>query len=121
LAEHAPKDDAAKEAAFDEHLAAVATAASLGFVSEGRRVGRDVVSSEPSAEEAFGHAELVKLVAGAVDELFDDEREIVRRYYFEGQRMDEIATALSMHKSWASRIHTRAIARLSKRLRGADG
>jgi hypothetical protein len=35
--------------------------------------------------------------------------------------MDEIAAALSMHKSWASRIHTRAIARLSKRLRGADG
>ena len=121
LAERAPKDDAAKEAAFDEHLAAVATAASLGFVSEGRRVGRDVVSSEPNAEEALGQAELVKLVAGAVDELFDDEREIVRRYYFEGQRMDEIAAALSMHKSWASRIHTRAIARLSKRLRGADG
>ncbi|HKY34847.1 MAG TPA: sigma-70 family RNA polymerase sigma factor [Polyangiaceae bacterium] len=121
LAERAPKEDAAKEASFDEHLAAVATAASLGFVSEGRRVGRDVVSSEPNAEEALGQAELVKLVAGAVDELFDDEREIVRRYYFEGQRMDEIAAALSMHKSWASRIHTRAIARLSKRLRGADG
>jgi RNA polymerase sigma factor for flagellar operon FliA len=120
LAGGGPKDDAAKETAFDEHLAAVATAASLGFVSEGRRVGRDVVSAEPNAEEALAQAELVQVVASAVDELFEDEREIVRRYYFEGQRMDEIAAALSMHKSWASRIHTRAIARLSKRLRGAD-
>lgn len=121
LAERVPKDAAAREAALDEHLAAVATAASLGFVSEGRRVGRDVASAEPNAEEVLGEVQLLELVSSAVDELFDDEREIVRRYYFEGQRMDEIAAALSMHKSWASRIHTRAIARLSKRLRGADG
>jgi RNA polymerase sigma factor FliA len=119
FAEGGRRDDAAKEAALDEHLAAVATAASLGFVSEARRVGRDVVSNEPTAEEAFAQAELLQVVSAAIEDLFDDEREIVRRYYFEGQRMDDIAAALSMHKSWVSRIHTRAIARLTKRLRGA--
>lgn len=117
FAQPAPRDDAAREAAFDEHLAAVATAASLGFVSEGRRVGSSVVSGEPSPEESLAEAQLLHVVREAIDELYDDEREIVRRYYFEGQRMEDIATALSMHKSWASRIHTRAIARLSKRLR----
>ncbi len=115
-----PKEDAAREAAFDDHLAAVATAASLGFVSEAKRVGRDLVATDANAEEALAHAELLQVVSKAVDELFDDEREIVRRYYFEGQRMDDIAAALGMHKSWVSRIHTRAIARLTKRLRGAD-
>lgn len=115
-----PKDDAAKEAAFDDHLAAIATAASLGFVSEAKRVGKELVATDANAEEALAHAELLQVVSRAVDELFDDEREIVRRYYFEGQRMDDIAAALSMHKSWVSRIHTRAIGRLTKRLRGAD-
>lgn len=115
------KADAAKEAALDEHLAAVATAASLGFVSEAKRVGREIVSAEPSAEEALAEAELLAIVATAVDDLHEDEREIIRRYYFEGQRLDDIAASLSMHKSWASRIHTRAIARLTKRLRGVGG
>jgi RNA polymerase sigma factor (sigma-70 family) len=78
------------------------------------------VSNEPNAEEAFAEAELLQVVSTAIEDLYDDEREIVRRYYFEGQRMDDIATALSMHKSWVSRIHTRAIARLTKRLRGVD-
>jgi len=120
FADSAPKGDAAKETAFDEHLAAVATAACLGFVTEGSRVGRDVVTTEPNAEEAFAEAELLSVVSAAIGGLFDDEREIIRRYYFDGQRMEDIAAALSMHKSWASRIHTRAIARLTKRLRGAD-
>jgi RNA polymerase sigma factor FliA len=114
------KDDAGKEAAFDEHLAAVATAASIGFVSEVQRAGRDLVAVEPNAEEALAQAELLKVVSTAIEDLFEDEREIIRRYYFEGQRMDDIASALSMHKSWVSRIHTRAIGRLTKRLRGAD-
>jgi RNA polymerase sigma factor for flagellar operon FliA len=120
LSEGPPADDAARETAFDEHLAAVATAASLGFVAEGQRVGGQLVAPEPSAEEALAQAQLLDVVSKSIDDLFDDEREIIRRYYYEGQRMEEIANALSMHKSWASRIHTRAIARLAKRLRGAD-
>lgn len=117
FSQSAAQGDAAREAAFDEHLAAVATAASLGFVTEGRRVGSSIVSSEPSPEESLAEAELVQVVREAIDELYEDEREIVRRYYFDGERMEDIAAALSMHKSWASRIHTRAIARLTKRLR----
>lgn len=121
FASSAPRSDAAREQAFDEHLAAVATAASLGFVSEAKRVGNAIVSSEPNAEEQLSQAQLLQFVGEAIDDLYEDEQQIIRRYYFEGQRMEEIASALAMHKSWASRIHTRAIARLTKRLKGADG
>ena len=116
------ESDATVEAAFDDHLSTLATAVGMGFATEvARSAAGEPIAPEPNAEEAFAQAELLSVVSAAISELFDDEREIVRRYYFEGQRMDDIAAALSMHKSWASRIHTRALARLTKRLRGVGG
>jgi RNA polymerase sigma factor for flagellar operon FliA len=50
-----------------------------------------------------------------------DEAELVRRHYLQGERFDHVAQQLGLSKSWASRLHTRAIRRLSRRLRGADG
>ena len=40
-----------------------------------------------------------------------------RRHYLEGARFDHVAEELGLSKSWASRLHTRALTRLSKRLR----
>jgi len=116
--------DAAVEAAFDEHLASLATAVSMGFAAEvarGSTGERELVATEPNAEEAYADAELLSFVSAAIKSLNQDEQTIVRRFYFDGERMDDIAASLSMHKSWASRIHTRAISRLTKRLRGAAG
>lgn len=117
------ESDATVEAAFDEQLASLATAVSLRFAAETARgdEGKELVATEPNAEEAYANAELVSLVLAAVDGLNEEEREIVRRYYMDDERMDTIAASLSIQKSWASRIHTRAIARLTKRLRGAAG
>lgn len=118
----AGRSDAEIETAFDEHLASLATAVSLSFVVEvarGDDVGRDAVSPEPDAEEAYARAELLKVVADAIDTLHPDETRILRRFYFDGERMEDIAASMRMHKSWASRIHTRAMARLAKRLHGA--
>jgi RNA polymerase sigma factor for flagellar operon FliA len=47
----------------------------------------------------------------------EDERELVRRHYLEGERFDHVAASLGLSKSWGSRLHTRAVARLTKRLR----
>lgn len=120
----ANESDAAVEAAFDKHLASLATAVSLRFASDIAQVGdgeREPAATDPNAEEAYGEAELLRVVSAAIDTLHDDERQIIRRFYFDGERMDDIAASLSMHKSWVSRIHTRAIAVLTKRLRGAAG
>jgi RNA polymerase sigma factor for flagellar operon FliA len=108
------------ERALAEHLAAMATAVAVGlltrtgFGDEGERVP---VATEENAEEALGRAELVALVKDAIAELPAQEEALVRRHYLEGERFDHVAAELGLSKSWASRLHTRAIKRLSDKLR----
>jgi RNA polymerase sigma factor (sigma-70 family) len=93
-------------------------ASDITQVSEG---DQEPAATQPTAEEAFAEAELLSVVSAAIETLHEDERQIVRRFYFDGEKMEDIAASLSMHKSWVSRIHTRAIALLTKRLRGVAG
>jgi RNA polymerase sigma factor for flagellar operon FliA len=111
------------ESALAEHLAAMATAMAVGLLSgtafgdEGDRVP---VAPQPGPEEALGRAELMAVVEKAIRELPDNEAELVRRHYLEGERFDHVAKDLGLSKSWASRLHTRAIRRLSDALRGKN-
>jgi len=109
------------ERALDAHLAAMATAMVVGLVCETAH-GEDgeltSVDDRASPEEAFVEAETLSVVRAAIEELPPEEAMLVRRHYLEGERFDHVAQELGLSKSWASRLHTRAIARLSKRLRG---
>jgi RNA polymerase sigma factor FliA len=105
---------AAADQALAEHLSAIAMAAAVGIATETRGEGTD---HEASPEAALGRAELIHVVRTAIGELSKDEGELVRRHYFEGERLEDIGRDLGMSKSWASRLHTRAVARLAKRLR----
>ena len=66
-------------------------------------------------------AELLAVVCAAIEELAPQEATLLRRHYLEGERFDHVAEDLGLSKSWASRLHTRAISRLARRLRGAAG
>jgi RNA polymerase sigma factor for flagellar operon FliA len=105
---------------LDDHLARMATAMAAGMVAR-TAIGEDGeltgVSNERSPEEALEHEQLRALLKAQVDELPEQEAELVRRHYFEGERFDHVAAELGLSKSWASRLHTRAIGRLTKRLR----
>jgi RNA polymerase sigma factor FliA len=109
------------ERALGEHLAAMATAVAVGLLAttayndEGERVS---VATEVTPEEAFGRAELLEVVKQAISELPAEEQTLVRRHYLEGERFDHVAAELGLSKSWASRLHTRAIKRLTEKLRG---
>lgn len=112
------------ERALDSHLAAMATAMALGLVARsgtGEDGERILLDGRESPEEAVERAQLSSLVRSAIEDLPREEAELVRRHYFEGERFDHIAEALGLSKSWASRLHTRAVMRLAKRLRGAAG
>lgn len=106
--------------ALGEHLAAMAAAITIGLIApaavgeEGEQVQ---VSTAESPEEAVSRAELLTLVQSAISELPDEEAQLVRRHYLEGERFDHVAQSLGLSKSWASRLHTRAMQRLAKRLR----
>ena len=110
------------DAALAEHLAALATAMAVGLVSPTARgeEGEHVpLEQADDPEAALARAELLELVGGAIDELPHEEAELVRRHYLGGERFDHVAAELGLSKSWASRLHTRAMGRLAKRLRNA--
>ena len=111
------------DAALAEHLAGLATAMAVGLVAStahGDDGERLPVSQADDPEEAYGNAELLELVRSAIDELPREEAQLVRRHYLQGERFDHVAAELGLSKSWASRLHTRAMGRLAKRLRSTD-
>jgi RNA polymerase sigma factor for flagellar operon FliA len=116
-----PTPDAeAAERKLTEHLSDMATAMAMGLLAKpavGEEGEPSAVDTGQSPEQAVGEAELRRLVVEAIDELPEDERALVRRHYLEGERFDHVAASLGLSKSWGSRLHTRAVARLTKRLR----
>jgi RNA polymerase sigma factor for flagellar operon FliA len=113
-------DPRASEQKLTEHLADMATAMAVGLLATpavGDEGEPTAIDSALSPEEAVAQAELRKIVVDALAELPEDERALVRRHYLEGERFDHVAASLGLSKSWGSRLHTRAVARLTKRLR----
>jgi len=106
--------------ALGDHLAAMAAAMAVGLIAP-TGVGEDgehvQLSSAESPEEAVARAELLAAVHRAIAELPAEEAVLVRRHYVEGERFDQVAQELGLSKSWASRLHTRAMQRLAKRFR----
>lgn len=103
-----------------DHLANLATAMAIGLVAK-TAVQEDqavvAVSGDESVEDVLVREQLRERVRGAVQELPDQERTLVERHYFGGERFDLVAAELGLSKSWASRLHTRAVERLTQQLK----
>ena len=106
--------------ALGDHLAAMAAAITMGLIAP-TGVGEDgaqvQVSTADTPEEAVARAQLLAAVQAALADLPEDEAALVRRHYLGGERFDHVAQSLGLSKSWASRLHTRAMQRLAKRFR----
>jgi RNA polymerase sigma factor FliA len=120
----APPGQAAidRERRLVEHLAGMATAMAMGLISESavddQGATTAVASSQLSPEEQSSRQQLLDLVERGIQSLPAQEAVLIRRHYLEGERFDQVAAELGLSKSWASRLHTRAIGRLTKRLAG---
>jgi RNA polymerase sigma factor for flagellar operon FliA len=75
-------------------------------------------AEEPPAdpEQSALAGELRARVHRALEGLPDQERFLIRGHYLEGRNFDELAVELGLSKSWASRLHTRALGRLRELL-----
>ncbi len=73
---------------------------------------------DQSPEAALLKNESVARLLGALAGLSDRQRTLVRGHYFEGRALDEIARELGISRSWASRLHTRALEELRRALEG---
>lgn len=102
------------------HLSTMATAAAIRISADrGRSMDAtdSLVDARDDPEQAFARAELLAVVRREVEGLPKDEAEVVRRMYFEGQRLEDVARDHGVSLSWASRLHTRAVGRLCKRMK----
>jgi RNA polymerase sigma factor for flagellar operon FliA len=103
-----------------EHLAAMATAAAMVCVSD---EDEDRLLESPehahSPEDQLAHAELLRLVERGVDDLSPLEAGVLRAYYFEDKSFAAIAEQFNFSKSWACRLHTQAMSRLTRLIRAS--
>jgi RNA polymerase sigma factor for flagellar operon FliA len=63
-------------------------------------------------------AEVVKIVADAIDRLPKNERTAMSLYYYEELTMKEIGEVMGYTESRVSQLHTRAVIRLRSSLKG---
>ena len=114
-----PKSAALAERSFEQHLASLATAASirLDFTSASSEESTEsagIADPEEAHAKAETLARIERLCAErAITEL---QQEILRRHYVEDLALNEIARQKSMSQAWISRQHSHAIAKLNKLL-----
>lgn len=97
-----------------ENLAASAMAMALSFLKMGGSDDTLLAKDEaPSAEEALSRAELEARLRALVLEQPEAERTLLQKHYFEDCTLEEAGRSLGLSKSWASRLHARAIANLA--------
>jgi RNA polymerase sigma factor for flagellar operon FliA len=125
------EDDAARPApdtpegadqALTGYLRAMATAMAVQFLAspKGDELDRVVDDDDSvSPENLAERKELVMQLRDVLGTLPDNERTLLERYYFEDVTLEEAGRELGLSKSWASRLHARAIETLEKRLRRA--
>jgi RNA polymerase sigma factor for flagellar operon FliA len=114
-----PASSRAADEILADHLAAMATAMAAGMLRE-RAVGdygEPLARDDDDPEEILMRRELTAHFETIIPELPTLEAELIRRHYLEGERFDQVAASLGFSKSWASRLHRRALDRLGKRLR----
>ncbi len=81
-------------------------------------VGQDDAEQE-SPEDSLLKGESAGRVRAALAELPERERALIEGHYLKGRRFDLVAEELGISKSWASRLHTKALDRLRKILSSA--
>lgn len=59
-------------------------------------------------------------VRAAIGKLPDNQRKLLEGYYFQGKTLEEAGAEIGQSKSWASRLHARAIEELKRYLREDD-
>ncbi len=90
---------------------------SLAGLATCYRLGSEKLDTLPDQTSAAGYEAVERnsdldWIARHVAQLPDDQRELVRAIYREGQSLDDYARQKGKSKSWASRLHSRAIDQL---------
>ncbi|HZH04871.1 MAG TPA: sigma-70 family RNA polymerase sigma factor, partial [Myxococcaceae bacterium] len=69
------------------------------------------------ADQRIELEQLKKRVRAAIDTLPEKERKLLQGYYFNAKTLEEAGAEIGQSKSWASRLHARAVDKLKELLR----
>ena len=75
--------------------------------------------SLPAPDASLDTGRLGARARGALQKLPDKERQLMELYYFSGKNLEEAGAAMGLSKSWASRLHARAVELLRAELADA--
>jgi RNA polymerase sigma factor for flagellar operon FliA len=84
-------------------------------------VGQGEDRAPASPEEALDSRQQAVAVRRSLDTLPDKERALVHAVYFAGSTIEQAGAQLGLSKSWASRIHAKALERMRQKLDARDG
>lgn len=105
------------DAHLDDLLAKSATAMAIGFLTMSSTENLQVEEDVEGPEDTAARRELVAILRREIAKQPDAERALLERHYFDDVTFEEAAREIGLSKSWASRLHTRAIENLSRSLR----
>lgn len=111
----------AAQARLQKHMGNVVSAMSVGIFAEAAFGDGGITAKDrtPGADELLEARQIIELLNRGIDELPKDEAEVLRRFYLAGECLDDVAAVLGCSRSWASRLHTRAIQRLALKMRAS--
>jgi len=117
-AEGAPesRDPAAALAEVNELLASVATI----HITSLEAAASIADESRPSPELAVEGGRMAARVRQAVAALPEKERRLMELYYFADKNLEEAGAELGLSKSWACRLHARAVELLRAAVEDTD-
>lgn len=96
--------------AIDDTLAQLTAAFVMASVGQ----GEDDAPTSP--EDELSDAQTRQRVTRALSGLPERERALVQGFYFDGRTFDDVAKSLGVSKSWASRLHAKALELLREAL-----
>jgi len=76
--------------------------------------GDDSSDESLPADQRLELEQLKNRVRSAIGQLPEKERKLLQGYYFQGKTLEEAGAEIGQSKSWASRLHARAIERLKE-------
>jgi len=82
--------------------------------------GFQLADSQLPADQRLELEQLKTRVRAAIEKLPEKERKLLAGYYFQAKTLEEAGAEIGQSKSWASRLHARAIERLKQYLSEDD-
>lgn len=120
MPEQNSKDELSREASWFTQLAGSLAVVYLATVDE-QGIPADVVDKTAEAPSSrLEKSETNSQLKAAMEQLPADAGALIRAVYFEDRTLQEAADRLGISKSWASRVHARALEQMARIMRQDD-